>query len=114
MAEGGTALVFAKGQWVLFEGTFGELTDSIPVTEAEAMRFCQDGVMPERVSKATTKPRWQFYLENLEAAGWRVKYKERKRLRRTEWKAEAVKDGKRLTVRGASLENALMRLRQTV
>jgi preprotein translocase subunit Sss1 len=112
IADGGTALVFSKGQWVLFEGTFGELTDSIPVTAEEAMRFCEDGVLPERVSKATTKPRWQHYLENLKAAGWRVTYKQHKGLRSSHWKAKAVKGGKRLTVTGATLEYVLMRLWQ--
>jgi hypothetical protein len=58
------------------------------------------------------KARWQQYLENLEAAGWRVKYKEYEGLRSTHWKAEAVKDGKRLTVTGATLEYVLMRLWQ--
>lgn len=114
MADGGVALVFSNGQWVQFVGTFGELTDSIPITEAEAMRFCKDGVMPEHVSKAIVKERWQYYLENLEADGWQVKYKKRKVLGITEWKAEAVKDGKRLTVGGATLEYVLMRLWQMV
>jgi hypothetical protein len=112
MDDGGTALVYSKGQWVLFVGTFGELTDSIPITIEEAMRFCQDGVMPERVGKATMKARWQSYLENLEADGWRVKYKEHEGLRSIHWNAEAVKGGKRLTVTGATLEYVLMRLWQ--
>jgi len=112
MADGGIATVFSNGQWALFEGTFDELTDSIPITEEEAMRFCEDGVLPERVSKTTMKARWQSYLENLEAGGWRVKYKEHEGLRSIHWTAEAVKNGKRLTVSGATLEYVLMRLWQ--
>lgn len=58
------------------------------------------------------KPRWESYLENLEGAGCRVKYKEHEGLRSIHWKAEAVKDGKRLPVTGATLESVLMQLWQ--
>jgi hypothetical protein len=52
MDDGGMALVFSRGRWVLFEGTFAELTDSIPITTEEAMRFSENGAMPKRLSGA--------------------------------------------------------------
>lgn len=47
------ALVFdrAHGQWVDFDGLFGELSDSIPVTAKEATRYCQDGTIPAEVRR---------------------------------------------------------------
>jgi hypothetical protein len=61
---------------------------------------------------AAVKPRWQEYLDKLEAAGWRVKYKERDGLRGSQWKAEAIKRDKRLSVTAATLDEALLRLWQ--
>jgi hypothetical protein len=60
------------------------------------------------------KARWESYLENIKAEGWRVRYKERDRFGKTQWWGEAVKDGKRLTVTAGTLEDVMLRLWQLV
>ena len=52
MKRGEWPLLFEKGSWIPFNGTLGAYNDSIPITESEAMRFCEDGTLPDRVIEA--------------------------------------------------------------
>ncbi len=52
LKDGKGILVFDDGAWVPWKGTVGQWFDSIPVTAEEAVRYCKDSVIPERLSQA--------------------------------------------------------------